>query len=89
MPKYFPTYLPNQKIQDRGTANKQVFKDGLIAILLFLYSVSHLSVNFLHRFSCLMPNAVLWISFAPKIYGWFIIFVSFQNLEQQLYGKLV
>ena len=28
--KFFPTYLPNQKIQGRGTANKQFFKDGLI-----------------------------------------------------------
>ena len=27
--KFFPTYLPNQKIQDRGTANKHFFKDGL------------------------------------------------------------
>ena len=26
---FFPTYLPNQKIQDRGTANKQFFKDDL------------------------------------------------------------
>ena len=26
---FFPTYLPNQKIQGRGTANKQFFKDGL------------------------------------------------------------
>ena len=25
---FFPTYLPNQKIHGRGTANKQVFKDG-------------------------------------------------------------
>ena len=25
----FPTYVPNQKIQGRGTANKQFFKDGL------------------------------------------------------------
>ena len=25
-----PTYLPNQKIQGRGTANKQFFKDGPI-----------------------------------------------------------
>ena len=24
----FPTYLPNQKIQGMGTANKQFFKDG-------------------------------------------------------------
>ena len=29
----FPTYLPNQKIQGRGTANKQFFKDGLIFLL--------------------------------------------------------
>ena len=27
--KFFPTYLLNQKIQGRGTANKQFFKDGL------------------------------------------------------------
>ena len=27
--KIFPTYLPNQKIQGRDTANKQFFKDGL------------------------------------------------------------
>ena len=26
---FFPSYLPNQKIQGRGTANKQFFKDGL------------------------------------------------------------
>ena len=26
---FFPTYLPNQKIQGKGTANKQFFKDGL------------------------------------------------------------
>ena len=25
---FFPTYLPNHKIQDSGTANKQCFKDG-------------------------------------------------------------
>ena len=30
MQKYFfPTYLPNQKIQGKGTANKQFFNDGL------------------------------------------------------------
>ena len=29
----FPTYLPNQKIQGRGTANKQVFKDGLTVVV--------------------------------------------------------
>ena len=28
--KIFPTYLPNQKLQGRGTANKIFFKDGLI-----------------------------------------------------------
>ena len=28
--KFFPTYLPNQKLQGRDTANKQFFKDGLI-----------------------------------------------------------
>ena len=26
---FFPIYLPIQNIQDRGTANKQFFKDGL------------------------------------------------------------
>ena len=26
---FFPTYLPIQNIQDRGTANKHIFKDGL------------------------------------------------------------
>ena len=26
---FFPTYLLNQKIQGRGTANKQFFKDSL------------------------------------------------------------
>ena len=26
--KFFPSYLLNQKIQGRGTANKQFFKDG-------------------------------------------------------------
>ena len=33
---FFPTYLPNQKIQGRGTANKQFFKDGFIDKLLKL-----------------------------------------------------
>ena len=40
MPKifFFPTYLPNQKIQSRGTANKQFFKDGLmVPISWFLF----------------------------------------------------
>ena len=27
---FFPIYLPNQKIQGSGTANKQFFKDGLM-----------------------------------------------------------
>ena len=29
---FFPTYLLNQKIQGRGTANKQFFKDSLSQI---------------------------------------------------------
>ena len=27
---FFPTYLTNQKIQGRSTANKQFFNDGLM-----------------------------------------------------------
>ena len=31
------------------------------------------------RGCCLMPYAFLWISFAPKIQGWFVIFISSQS----------
>ena len=27
---FLPTYLPNQNLQGKGTANKHYFKDGLI-----------------------------------------------------------
>ena len=38
MQEFFPTYLLNQKIQDRGTANKHFFKDGLGYIFITLYN---------------------------------------------------
>ena len=41
---FFPTYLPNQKIQGRDTANKHCFKDGLIDS--FFLQTCHLFLKF-------------------------------------------
>ena len=44
---FFPTYLPNQKIQGRGTVNKQFLKDGSVGNRLELHSWAPVLQNWL------------------------------------------
>ena len=63
--KNFPTYLPNQQIQGRGTANKQFFKDGLILPIL-QPNTGCFPIQKRPVFSHFFPNLRILLGFIPK-----------------------